>query len=70
MGLINFAKSEGSQAIQLFGRGVRLRGIDGNLKRSSVVEGNHLKNINCLETLWIFGVKAQYMEVFRKILSE
>lgn len=29
MGLINFAKGEGSQAIQLFGRGVRLKGYEG-----------------------------------------
>ena len=28
MGLINFAKGEGSQAIQLFGRGVRLKGYN------------------------------------------
>ena len=34
MGLINFAKGEGSQAIQLFGRGVRLKGYERSLKRS------------------------------------
>lgn len=70
MGLINFAKSEGSQAIQLFGRGVRLKGIGGNLKRSSAVDGNHLPYINCVETLTIFGVKAQYMEIFKKMLED
>lgn len=70
MGLINFAKSEGSQAIQLFGRGVRLRGIDGCLKRSSQVEGRHLRHIDCMETLTIFGVKAQYMEVFKNMMAE
>ena len=32
MGLINFAKGEGSQAIQLFGRGVRLKGYGGCTK--------------------------------------
>ena len=70
MGLINFAKSEGSQAIQLFGRGVRLKGIGGNLKRSSAVDGNHLPYINCVETLTVFGVKAQYMEIFKKMLED
>lgn len=70
MGLINFAKSEGSQAIQLFGRGVRLKGIGGNLKRSSAVDGNHLPYINCMETLTVFGVKAQYMEIFKKMLED
>jgi len=70
MGLINFAKSEGSQAIQLFGRGVRLKGIGGNLKRSTAVVGKHLKHISCVETLTIFGVKAQYMESFKKMLED
>lgn len=70
MGLINFAKSEGSQAIQLFGRGVRLKGIGGNLKRSSAVDGRHLPHIDCVETLTVFGVKAQYMEMFKKMLED
>jgi len=70
MGLINFAKNEGSQAIQLFGRGIRLKGIGVNLKRSSMVEGRHLKNISCIETLWIFGIKAQYMEAFKKMITD
>ncbi|MEW6623005.1 MAG: hypothetical protein AB1420_07755 [Bacillota bacterium] len=38
MGLINFAKGEGSQAIQLFGRGVRLKGYGNCLKRSSKLD--------------------------------
>ncbi|MBQ4479570.1 MAG: DEAD/DEAH box helicase family protein [Victivallales bacterium] len=70
MGLINFAKGEGSQAIQLFGRGVRLRGFQGCLKRSSrlksITPPNHL---HVLETLTIFGIKAQYMEDFRNYLQ-
>ncbi len=70
MGLINFAKSEGPQAIQLFGRGVRLKGIGSNLKRSTAVDGKHLKYISCVETLTIFGVKAQYMESFKKMLED
>lgn len=71
MGLINFAKGEGSQAIQLFGRGVRLKGYEGCLKRSSKVD----KKIDIpellmqLETLTIFGIKAQYMEEFKKYLE-
>ena len=35
MGLMNIGKSEGSQIIQLFGRGFRLQGYQGSLKRSS-----------------------------------
>lgn len=72
MGLINFAKSEGSQAIQLFGRGVRLKGYRGCLKRSRKLEDSAIsipKYIERLETLTIFGIKAQYMEDFRKFLE-
>jgi hypothetical protein len=72
MGLINFAKGEGSQAIQLFGRGVRLRGYGGCLKRSSKLDDGNVhvpKFIEILETLTIFGVKAKYMEDFKKYLE-
>jgi hypothetical protein len=61
MGLINFAKGEGSQAIQLFGRGVRLRGYCGCLKRSDKLDNHAVtvpNNISILETLTIFGIKA------------
>ncbi|MDR3300011.1 MAG: DEAD/DEAH box helicase family protein [Candidatus Accumulibacter sp.] len=72
MGLINFARGEGSQAIQLFGRGVRLRGYGGCLKRSHQLDDRSVtvpKNIELLETLTIFGIKAQYMEDFKKYLE-
>lgn len=72
MGLINFAKGEGSQAIQLFGRGVRLCGHSGCLKRSHKLDDSSVvipKHIELLETLTIFGIKAQYMEDFRKYLE-
>ena len=72
MGLINFAKGEGSQAIQLFGRGVRLKGYNGSLKRSRKLDSNVTppKHIELLETLTIFGVKAQYMEDFKNYLEQ
>lgn len=35
MGLMNVGRSEGSEIIQLFGRGVRLKGFQYSLKRSS-----------------------------------
>ena len=72
MGLINFAKGEGSQAIQLFGRGVRLRGYGGCLKRSRKLDDRSVSvphNIDVLETLTIFGIKAQYMEDFKHYLE-
>ena len=71
MGLINFAKGEGSQAIQLFGRGVRLRGYKGCLKRSRGLEDiTPPKNIQYLERLTIFGIKADYMSVFKDYLQK
>ena len=72
MGLINFAKGEGSQAIQLFGRGVRLKGYQGCLKRSRKLDDRRAtppRDIEILETLTIFGIKAQYMEDFKRYLE-
>lgn len=72
IGLINFAKGEGAQAIQLFGRGVRLKGYGGCLKRSDMldVRVERPKFMDVLETLTIFGVKAQYMEEFKRYLEQ
>jgi len=74
MGLLNVGKSEGSQIIQLFGRGVRLKGLNHSLKRSSVVDPNLPPSLRLplkvLETLNIFGIKANYMEHFRDYLRE
>ncbi len=61
MGLLNIGRSEGSEIIQLFGRGVRLRGIAFSLKRSSAIDGEHPEHIRLLETLNIFAVRANYM---------
>lgn len=71
MGLLNIGKSEGSQIIQLFGRGVRLKGRDSSLKRSSFLGGpdDHPKHIDLLETLNIFAVQANYMVEFKKYLE-
>ena len=62
-------KSEGSQVIQLFGRGVRLKGKDMSLKRSTAYgKGLEFKYLSC-EVLNIFGLKANYMDEFRKYLD-
>lgn len=75
MGLMNVGRSEGSEIIQLFGRGIRLKGYQYSLKRSSKLEGRFLpgnkpQGLHELETLNIFGVRADYMEAFRKYLEE
>jgi len=71
MGLMNIGKKEGSQIIQLFGRGVRLKGLDFCLKRSQRIVGLQApKDIERLETLNIFGVHADYMRQFKEYLEE
>ena len=70
MGLLNMGKSEGSQIIQLFGRGVRLKGQGYSLKRSLPGERPHGVYLEKLETLNIFGINADYMEKFREYLAE
>jgi hypothetical protein len=70
MGLLNMGKGEGSQIIQLFGRGVRLKGKDYSLKRSSAGERPKGVHLERLETLNIFGVNAGYMADFKKYLQE
>ena len=70
MGLLNIGRKEGSEIIQLFGRGVRLRGMNFSLKRSAVLEGNHPKHLSLLETLNIFAVRANYMTQFREYLEK
>jgi type III restriction/modification enzyme restriction subunit len=74
MGLMNVGQNEGSQIIQLFGRGVRLKGYDLSLKRSGKAqlpeEVTRPKYIGVLETLSIFGIRADYMAQFRDFLEE
>ena len=70
MGLLNIGRSEGSQIIQMFGRGVRLRGRDMSLKRSlALTDGPHPNHIRLLETLNIFALRANYMAQFRDYLE-
>ena len=74
MGLMNVGKGEGAQIIQLFGRGVRLKGCNMSLMRSSkaqLPEGlKPPEHISLLETLGVFGIQADYMIQFRNFLVE
>lgn len=70
MGLLNVGKNEGSQIIQLFGRGVRLKGQNMSLRRSIPTERPKEFDLKKLETLNIFGINADYMETFRTYLSD
>ena len=71
MGLMNIGRTEGSEIIQLFGRGVRLKGHGMTLKRSSQLEGvPRPDRIHLLETLNIFGIRADYMQQFKEYLKD
>ena len=75
MGLMNVGRSEGSEIIQLFGRGVRLKGYKYSLKRSKMLDACYQdefipKGLPTIETLNIFGVRADYMEAFKAYLED
>jgi len=66
--LLNVGKSAGPQVIQLFGRGVRLKGKNFSLKRTE--PGDDISpHFQLLETLNIYGIKANYMKEFQNILE-
>lgn len=74
LGLMKIGQSEGAQIIQLFGRGVRLKGHGMSLKRSTAM---HLppgtavpKHLASLETLNVFGIHSDYMAQFRQFLED
>ncbi len=69
MGLLRIGKGEGSQVIQLFGRGVRLKGRDKSLKRSHAL-GGAPDWLQSLETLYIVGWNADYLQTFREMLAK
>ncbi|RMI04750.1 MAG: hypothetical protein D6681_09150, partial [Calditrichaeota bacterium] len=60
MTLMNMGKGEGPQIIQLFGRGVRLKGREMSLQRERASD----PALRVLQTLFIFGLNADYMNAF------
>ena len=72
MGLMHVGVGEGPEIIQMFGRGVRLKGRDMSLNRhresgaEPPADGHRLTE---LETLRIFGLRANYMQTFQDLLQ-
>ena len=64
MGLLNVGKGEGPQIIQLFGRGIRIKGKDMTLKRGLP------KDLSQLETLNIYGIQANYLNTFLETMMK
>lgn len=71
MGLMHVGRSEGAQIIQLFGRGVRLKGWQWSLKRSGhTYAPQRPRFVEDLEILNVFGIKSDFMQRFRDYLRE
>ena len=74
MGLMHVGTGEGPQIIQMFGRGVRLKGHGMSLKRHTALEDANpppdSDQLKLLETLNIFGLKANYMDQFKRYLEK
>lgn len=75
MCLMNVGTSDGSEIIQLFGRGVRLKGYNFSLKRSTHLDSTEQppympQHITVLETLNIFGIRANYVKVFEEKIKK
>ena len=73
MGLMHVGTGEGPQIIQMFGRGVRLKGHGMSLKRHTALAGAtpaDSEQLKLLETLNIFGLKANYMDKFKQYLQK
>ena len=72
MGLMHVGVSEGPEIIQMFGRGVRLKGWNMSLKRhqrSGAELPENSVDLTHLETLYVFGLRANYMQTFRNLLE-
>ena len=73
MGLMHVGVREGPEIVQMFGRGVRLKGWNMSLKRhrmSGVAVPSHSGELAELEKLYIFGLRANYMQTFRDLLQK
>lgn len=77
IGLINLGKTKGNKIIQIFGRGVRLKGLKNDGKRKDL---NHIEDyfaleqtdwdrLKKLETLCVFSLQRSYLETFTEAVS-
>ncbi|MXX05284.1 MAG: hypothetical protein F4Z71_00810 [Gammaproteobacteria bacterium] len=73
MTLLNVGVGQGPQIIQMFGRGVRLKGLGFSLKRHKQLDApipEYSEELSLLETLNIFGLRADYMKKFKEMLGK
>lgn len=67
MALMNVGRGAGSEIVQMFGRGVRLRGKGMSLRRAGAAAP---EAVRLLETLYVFGVRADYLQTFVETLRD
>lgn len=78
IGLINLGKSKGNKIIQIFGRGVRLKGLKNDGKRIDLdhiedyfsLGNSETDNLKRLETLCVFSLQRSYLETFTKEVTK
>jgi len=73
LGLMHVGVGEGPEIIQMFGRGVRLKGWNLSLKRhraSGAPPPADSAGLMELERLYVFGLRANYMQTFRDLLQQ
>lgn len=80
IGLINLGSSKGNKIIQMYGRGVRLKGLVADGKRHHLSHNENYqdlidydsdaKRLRRLETLNIFGIRRMWLETFLAALDE
>jgi hypothetical protein len=77
IGLINLGSSKGNKIIQIFGRGVRLKGLKNDGKRKDL---NHVEDyfaltdadsdkLKKLETLCVFSLKESWLKTFTEAVK-
>lgn len=79
IGLINLGSSKGNKIIQIFGRGVRIKGIKNDGKRTfSTHNEDYFKlsnqkeeeKLRKIETLCVFSLKKSYLETFTNAVNK
>lgn len=78
IGLINLGTSKGNKIIQIFGRGVRIKGIKNDGKRNffnhnenyfKLSNQNEEDKLRKIETLCVFSLKKSYLETFTNAVN-
>ena len=79
IGLINLGSSKGNKIIQIFGRGVRIKGIKNDGKRTfsehnknyyALNNTNDKDRLRKVETLNVLSLKKSYLETFTKAVNQ